>query len=271
MQKRTLALVVFCATVITGCATPTTPPRTSMAREIPEVRPGILEGYLSEAELPDSLALLPPPPAEGSVAFEVDQAVAARYVALQDDARKTQAVRDNVLAFPEATEAFSGILNTPLSEDATPHVYMILRRTVADAGLSTYAAKNHYRRPRPFMVTRTPTLTPEEEEHLRVDGSYPSGHTAVGWAWALILTELYPEHTDELLDRGIEFGISRMVCNVHWHSDVEAGRTMGAATVARLHADEQFLIDLEAAKQEIRQLSAGMRTRELQEFKESPL
>jgi acid phosphatase (class A) len=42
-----------------------------------------------------------------------------------------------------------------------------------------------------------------------------------------------------------------MVCNAHWHSDVAAGRTMGAATVARLHANEGFLVDLEAAKQEI--------------------
>ena len=38
---------------------------------------------------------------------------------------------------------------------------------------------------------------------------------------------------------------------MHWHSDVVAGRLMGAAAVARLHANEQFMIDLEAAKAEI--------------------
>ena len=102
------------------------------------------------------------------------------------------------------------------------------------------------------MVNETPVLTPEEEEALRKDGSYPSGHTAVGWAWALILTELFPEQSDAILKRGKEFGISRMVCNAHWHSDVAAGRTMGAATVARLHANEGFLLNLEAAKQEIK-------------------
>ena len=46
-----------------------------------------------------------------------------------------------------------------------------------------------------------------------------------------------------------------MVFNAHWHSDVAAGRTMGAATVARLHANELFLLDLEAAKQEIQRLN----------------
>ena len=88
-----------------------------------------------------------------------------------------------------------------------------------------------------------------DEEGLRLDGSYPSGHTAIGWAWSLILTEVFPEQTDVILERGQEFGISRNVCNVHWHSDVIAGRMMGTAAVARLHANEQFKIDLAAAKE----------------------
>lgn len=246
-----LALLFLCA----GC---TTKSETSLSREIPEIRPGILQGYLAEDELPDSLALLPPPPAEGSVALDLDQDMARYYVALEDDARKAQAIQDNVLAFPEAVEAFNGALPVSISEDATPHIYMILRRSLADAGLSTYAAKEKYQRPRPFMVNQTPVLIPEEEEHLREDGSYPSGHTAVGWAWALILTELFPDHADAILKRGWEYGISRMVCNVHWQSDVVAGRTMGAATVARLRADTEFMADLEAAKHELREL----RTRE---------
>jgi acid phosphatase (class A) len=101
------------------------------------------------------------------------------------------------------------------------------------------------------MENGTPTCTPEEEEYLSQDGSYPSGHTAIGWTWALILTELFPGQTDVLLERGKEFGISRNVCNVHWHSDVVAGRMIGAATYARLHANADFLVDMEAAKAEI--------------------
>lgn len=244
--------IALCAVMMTGSLFAEPPSGTSLSREIREVRPGILEGYLEKDELPDSLALLPPPPAKGSAAFQYDQEVAAKYVALGDEARKAQAVQDNVLAFPEAIKAFNGVLNNAISEQQTPHLYMILRRSLADAGLSTYAAKEHYQRPRPFMVNRTPILTPDEVEQLREDGSYPSGHTAVGWAWALILTELFPDHADAILNRGKEFGLSRLVCNVHWHSDVRAGRTMGAATVARLHADEKFMADLEAAKEEAR-------------------
>jgi acid phosphatase (class A) len=38
---------------------------------------------------------------------------------------------------------------------------------------------------------------------------------------------------------------------VHWLSDVVEGRAMGAAAVARLHADPAFAADLAAAKTEL--------------------
>jgi acid phosphatase (class A) len=180
--------------------------------------------------------------------------IALKYVALVDDARKEQAREDAVLAFPQAAYAFNKVLNIKISEKTTPHLYMILRRTLADAGLSTYAAKNNYQRARPFMINNAPICTPEDEEDLRKDGSYPSGHTAIGWAWALILAEVFPQQAIDILERGKQFGISRNVCNVHWHSDVVAGRMMGAATVSVLHSNKAFIIDLEAAKNEIRLL-----------------
>ena len=227
---------------------------TSLSLDIPEVHKGILQGYLSEDELPNSLKLVSPPPEEGSAAFALDQEIASMYVASGDVSRKDQATKDAVLHFPEAMDAFNSILETKISEEATPNLYMIMRRTLADAGLSTYAAKNYYQRERPFMMNNAPICTPEDEEGLRSDGSYPSGHTAIGWAWALILTEVFPDQTNVILLRGKEFGISRNVCNVHWYSDVITGRMIGTAAVARLHANEQFIIDLAAAKEEIKKL-----------------
>ncbi len=227
-------------------------PVTSLSKEIKEIRPGILQGYLPEEQIPNSLELIPPPPKEGSAAYQLDQETAAKYVNLNDKKRKEQARKDAILSFPAATDAFNIVLNTKISEATTPHLYMILRRTLADAGLSTYSAKNHYQRERPFMVNHKPTCTPEEEDDLRKDGSYPSGHSAIGWAWALILTEVFPEQAEVIMERGRQFGISRMVCNVHWYSDVVYGRMMGAYTVAVLHANADFLIDLEAAKKEIK-------------------
>jgi acid phosphatase (class A) len=227
---------------------------TSLEKEIAEIMPGVLEGYLPQEAMINSLALVPPPPEEGSAAWALDQEVAALWVATSDEQRMAEAARDADLHFPEAMESFNVVLDVPVTEENTPHLYMIMRRSLADAGLSTYAAKNHYQRARPFMQNGAPTCSPEDEEDLRTDGSYPSGHTAIGWAWALILAEVFPEQADEIMTRGHEFGISRNVCNVHWYSDVLAGRMCGAAAVALLHSDPGFQADLAAAKEEVKAL-----------------
>jgi len=215
-----------------------------------------LAGYLKPEALPNSLALLHPPPAAGSAAFALDQAVSQDSLALRGTPRWELAAEDAGLMFPQAAGTFSCALNAPINEQDTPHLYMLLRRTLTDAGLSTYTAKDHYRRTRPFVVNNESTCTPDEEEHLKKDGSYPSGHTALGWAWALILTEIAPDRADAILARGRAFGESRVICNVHWHSDVVEGRFMGAATVARLHADPAFRVEVEAAKAEYAEVRA---------------
>lgn len=250
MIKRIL-YVYFTGLMISGCALQS---QTSISKDIPEIRTGILQGYLSPEELPNSLKLVSAPPEKGSAAYALDLETSAFYQEIGNKMREEQASRDAVLKFPEALDAFNIILDLKISEETTPNLYMILRRSLTDAGLSTYAAKNHYERERPFMVNNLPTCTPLEEEGLRNDGSYPSGHTAIGWAWSLILTEVFPDQTDVILERGLDFGTSRIVCNVHWYSDIVAGRLVGASTVARLHANEQFLIDLAAAKKEIEKL-----------------
>jgi acid phosphatase (class A) len=104
---------------------------------------------------------------------------------------------------------------------------------------------------RPFVVTTTPTCTPGDEAFLRHDGSYPSGHTTIGWGWALILAEAAPDRQDEILARGRAFGQSRVVCNAHWLSDTDEGRVMASATVAALHDAPEFRADMEAARTEI--------------------
>ena len=60
----------------------------------------------------------------------------------------------------------------------------------------------------------------------------------------------YFRKTDAILQGGSAF--EKAGRNVHWHSDVEMGRVMGAAAVAKLHANAGFLKDLAAAEEEVR-------------------
>ena len=247
-EWRRLLLVLVSVAIIAGCASYD---GRSKPAAVPEFRPGLLVGYLSPIALPSSLALVPPPPATGSAAFALDEEISRRSFALRDTPRWLLAISDADLAFPHVAGTFSCAVNAPITEEDTPHLYMLLRRTLTDVGLSTYTAKNHYNRTRPFVRNKEPICTPDKKALLEKDGSYPSGHTAVGWGWALILSEISPEQTDALLARGRAFGESRNVCNVHWHSDVIQGRLIAAGTVARLHADPTFRADLEIAKAEL--------------------
>jgi acid phosphatase (class A) len=252
-SPRKILLVLACIGIIAGCAGFE---RQSKPAAVPEIHPGILAGYLKPESLPNSLMLLPPPPAAGSAALALDEELSMKSLDLRGTPRWELAIEDANLMFPEAANTFSCALGIPITENDTPHLYILLRRTLADAGLSTYPAKNHYQRTRPFVLNKKPTCTPEEEAHLKKDGSYPSGHTALGWAWALILSEIAPDLADAILARGRAFGESRMICNVHWHSDVVEGRFMGAAAVARLHADPNFRAELDAAKAELASVRA---------------
>ena len=213
--------------------------------------PGLLAGYLAPKELPNSLALVPPVPSADSSALMLDKEISRRSFLLRDTARWALATSDADLSFPHAAGTFSCALDAPVSEAATPRLYKLLRRTLTDLGGTTYAAKMHYNRARPFVSNNELICTPKKRDKLAKDGSYPSGHTAIGWGWALILTEISPAQGDVILKRGLSYGESRNVCNAHWHSDVVQARNVAAGTVARLYAQNDFRADLEAAQAEL--------------------
>ena len=96
-------------------------------------------------------------------------------------------------------------------------------------------------------------------------GSYPSGavhRRSAGCGPSILADKIAPERINAILSRGLAFGESRLLRNVHWESDVVAGRTLGAGVVARLHADAAFREDLEAAKVEFAAIRAkGLKPR----------
>jgi acid phosphatase (class A) len=247
-----LLITVLCtALVVSGCASSTRIVGPTSPAAVGEIGHGFLKGYLSPEELPDSLALLPAPPAADSAAQADDDAAFHELTKLLGTPRGAMAVRDANLSFPQAAEVFSCALGISISEQETPNLNMLLRRSMTDAGLATYKAKNKYQRTRPFVVFKVPSCTPAEDGFLAQDGSYPSGHTSLGWTWALVLTELAPDRADAILERGRAFGQSRGICGAHWKSDIESGRVIGAATSARLHTNPAFNAQMEAARAEV--------------------
>lgn len=226
---------------------------------------GYFLGYLAVdpqvdfKDYPDGRQFIPPAPAPDSLTEVEDEAAYQEGKRLRQTARGKLAIADAELKSATATQMFACVMGVSISEQETPHLNALLRRSLNDAALTGQSAKETYKRARPFRTHGEASCTPEGDAKMK-DDSYPSGHAAIGWAWGLILSQIAPEKQEELLVRGFDYGQSRVICGVHWQSDVDAGRLVGAAAVARLQSNPVFREQLELARQEVasaRQKSKG--------------
>lgn len=211
--------------------------------------------FLQEGDVPNSFLILPPPPDGASITFLNDQARYTWGKTMRNTPRGEQAVQDARVGGDGVPKAFSEAFGIEINSEDTPEIYKLVVGMREDAGdLGTREAKNYYNRTRPFCFYDEETCNPEQQEELSTNGSYPSGHTSIGWATALVLAEINPERQNEILKRGFDMGESRVICGYHFQSDVDAGRLTGAMTVARLHADPAFQSQLDKAKKEFKKL-----------------
>ena len=211
--------------------------------------------YLTADEVPNAVYWLPAPPAPGSAQFMHD--ISQYYWGKQqrqDSLRARKAINEAAYEVKDMVQQFCGAFGMEISEQKTPAIYNVLNRGVLTIRLSATKPKATYMRTRPYVYFNEPTLVPEEEEELRTNGSYPSGHTVRGWGLALLLCEINPAAQDELFKLGYEWGQSRVIAGFHWQSDVDASRMLAAACYARLHTCKAFLDDMAAAKKEFQKL-----------------
>ena len=213
--------------------------------------------YLTENEVPDAVYWLPAPPATGSLEFmhDLSQYCWGREQRL-DSLRAAKAIRQAAYEIDPMIEQFSEVFGMEITPQTTPAIYKVVSRGVVTIRLSANRPKAAYMRPRPFALFNEHSLIPEEEEDLRNNGSYPSGHTVRGWGMALLMCEINPAAQDELFKLAYDWGQSRVIAGFHWQSDVDASRMLAAACYARLHACPEFLSDIAAAREEYQRLTA---------------
>jgi acid phosphatase (class A) len=193
-----------------------------------------------------AIELIGPPPTPDSAGGGAD--FAASHAAFSAD-RVALASRDDCL---DAFVAFASAMPAGFERATRPRTAALLRTFTDALYFVTDEAKKNWSRKRPFMLDPTVArCTGVNFERLRTNGAYPSGHAALGWGIALLLAEVAPERAQAVLERGREFGDSRVVCGVHWPSDVEAGRVLAASVVARLHGERDFRKLLDAARSEL--------------------
>ena len=204
-------------------------------------RPGYLDG-----EVAPFVAIFASPPARGSAGerAELDFLLAlqksrtpAEVAAAQAD-RKTEIGRF-AAALGMEPEALAGLPQVVrLAQDVEEQVRPYVR-----------AAKRHFRRLRPGEIE--PAIHPCIGD-VAADQSYPSGHSTFGWTMGYLLADMLPERRTQLLARAAEYARQRMVCGVHFPSDLEAGRQGAAWLMERLRRSPAFVAARASAARELR-------------------
>lgn len=207
--------------------------------------------WLSSDEMPNAVRFLPPHPDSASAAFAYDSAQYAWGKEQRlDSARLALAKRDAEWSVDNICSIFSVPFGMTISQQNTPQLYKLLLYSLITTDQVGKRPKDYYSRIRPYVHFGEPTIAPGDEDVLRHNGSYPSGHTILGWSAALLLSEINPDASDTILACGYEYGQSRVIAGYHWQSDVDAGRLAASAAVARLHADKRFQKQMKRAQRE---------------------
>jgi acid phosphatase (class A) len=69
---------------------------------------------------------------------------------------------------------------------------------------------------------------------------------------ALVLIMMVPENRDAILTRADDYAHSRVVCGVHYPTDVEASKSVAYAMIGIIMNNSQFKEELQAARAETR-------------------
>ena len=211
--------------------------------------PTSFTGYFRSSPL-DGKSILGPPPAPDSPQGRADRTTFEETRALKDSARWQEAIQDNDLWSGGALHRFSCAIGVEIDAKQTPALWKILHKVELDVRTIGTPAKDFYGRKRPLIGNDAPVCVPREK-WMETNASYPSGHAMTAWSWALIMAEAKPSKADAALTLGRVSGDNRVVCGVHFPTDVEAGRALGSAMVARLHSVPEFSTDLKRARAEL--------------------
>lgn len=194
---------------------------------------------------------LPPPPAEGSVAAQAEMKEVNDIIARSSAEEIGAAARDDADESPD-------IFNAAIGFDVMtrPETLKLLKMVAAEEEGDTKRAKTFFHRKRPWVIdpaVKTCTL----EKLNQVPNSYPSGHASLGYSLGVVLAHVTPEKSQAILARASEYAEHRLICGMHFRSDIVASQQYGTVLALRLMENPAFMAQMNKARAELHQTVAG--------------
>ena len=215
-----------------------------------------IQPYFELNQMPNLLEIMPAPPSFDSPEFAND---VVRYgwgkQQRLDEDRVALAIAD--AEWDDLTKLFlqwKDAFGLEINETSTPEIYKLLVTSLAITDPMRKETKAFYHRQRPFERFND-AMPSHEEDELRGEGSYPSGHSLRGWTISLLLAQIAPSHANEIFKRGWDYCNSRVIVGAHWRSDVDASRTAASVGFCALQGSESFIAQMKKAQQEYNEKS----------------
>ena len=190
---------------------------------------------------------LAPPPAQDSAQTQKEFAE-IRHL------QETRTPEREKIAQDDQVETVFAVVRDGLGPHFTaqdlPVTAVFFQQLLAVEGKVVDPAKDAWARKRPAVIDSTikPCVKPS------TSGSYPSGHTTVAYMTALVLSDLLPEHRAEIFESASRFAESRIICGVHYRSDIEASKTAAAVIIMQARTNPAFQKGFTQSKAEMRRV-----------------
>ena len=240
MYARRLALAAFAACLFTPGAMARSADAVAAAAPAAEAR----LHYLDPAEWVPA-RLFAAPPAVGSAAEALEFSRLRALIAGATPERMAQARWDGDHEDPSL---FSATIGRDLSK--LPATWALLNLIQQETDLVIDQSKLSFARRRPYSVD--PVLPACVNDRMNKPArSYPSGHSAVGYSVGWALAKLLPAQAPQILARADDYALSREICGVHFHSDIEASHVIGTLAAATLLRDRRLSRQIAAARAEL--------------------
>lgn len=189
----------------------------------------------------DAAALIGPPPAVGSTKFEQEMTV---VLWLQRTRTPEQ------IAFVRKTldlEEFAPLVAVPLVGVDGIALKQTIDGAIDEVRADYDALKAVFDLPRPYQVNDAvhPVTDP------RPVTSYPSGHAIRATVYARLLSEIFPEQKQALMELAQQIGYGRVIAGVHYPTDILAGMKLG-------HAYADVIVKQAAFKQAVERIGGKL-------------
>lgn len=249
MRGATVGLIAVAATsaLLSACAGT---PAALRPQAVQAAHPAA-KGYLSGLLIQTLANATPPPPIAGSPADLADKARSDQFKTLEDSDRWLLATAHAELRPPLALQHFDCVLGLRLGSTTTPLLNRLMQRLFDDSDAAAELVKARGFRPRPVGDDAERRACQRVSEAGRKSASYPSGSSTVATVYGEAFAALEPQRASEVRRIAHEMGLSRLVCGMHYPSDVAAGEVLGKAVFDAAAGTPDFDADLVAARAEL--------------------